>query len=346
MGTRRTRKYWLRGDRRHRRPWKEGHEPEGPSTFLQTLSAVAGGVAGLTKSLVTGYRTLVAEASPIPLINSDSTRYRSFGATAVGSAGIVTVLNPQTHPNEPQGYTTYVDHDYATDPPLGFIYGGGSLKSDAGDELVSPPSYVEAVKQVDLTGGSGSPMLHYYEFADLRELKEMYVQWIYRFPANAYDGWENHPVGTKICYFNHGLADQTSTSAIYLKGTGELDMEVARATDDWPCQINIAYWENDTKLRQPVSWHGTWPTGLTVGPWHRIECLFKLNTLGVEDGEWTLWIDGVQKTHVTGRLYRTPSNPLGFYNIRFAWIWGGSGSTKTVTDYIHLGDVYVSGIPL
>lgn len=94
MGTIRRKKFWLRGDRRHRRPWKTAPDPgEGSTTDYQSIWATAGAaVATLAVTLVG--KAVSAVATPVASIARFIEAYRTLPAVAAPSANIVTEKIP------------------------------------------------------------------------------------------------------------------------------------------------------------------------------------------------------------------------------------------------------------
>lgn len=97
MGTVRRKKFWLRGDRRHRRPWKTEPDPgEGGTTDYQGIYATAG-AAVATLSLFLG-KAVAAVAAPVASMARYIEAARTLPATAAPSANIVTEKIPEGAP--------------------------------------------------------------------------------------------------------------------------------------------------------------------------------------------------------------------------------------------------------
>ncbi|MEQ1855820.1 MAG: Ig-like domain-containing protein [Longimicrobiales bacterium] len=62
---------------------------------------------------------------------------------------------------------------------------------------------------------------------------------------------------------------------------------------------------------------------------------------GSSDGEYHIWIDGVQRASATGQNWS--SGAPGFSQIDLMVYWGGASCTKSVNDVISISEIYVSG---
>jgi hypothetical protein len=85
---------------------------------------------------------------------------------------------------------------------------------------------------------------------------------------------------------------------------------------------------------------------LLAGTWHRYEMLATANTMGVANGTFKFWIDGVQVFDYKDMVWITESNPVMFYGRKIDPIWGGGGgAARSRDDYIWWDHVYVSVLP-
>ncbi|MEQ1855821.1 MAG: hypothetical protein ABL963_05070 [Longimicrobiales bacterium] len=81
---------------------------------------------------------------------------------------------------------------------------------------------------------------------------------------------------------------------------------------------------------------------ITKGRYMTVEKYFVAESApGSSDGEYYIWIDGVQVASATGQNWS--SGAPGFSQIDLLVYWGGSSCTKTVNDVISISEVYVSG---
>jgi len=55
---------------------------------------------------------------------------------------------------------------------------------------------------------------------------------------------------------------------------------------------------------ETTSWHET-TANLSLSTWHRVECWFKMNTVGQANGEMKMWVDGISAYDSSSVTYRT-----------------------------------------
>jgi hypothetical protein len=85
---------------------------------------------------------------------------------------------------------------------------------------------------------------------------------------------------------------------------------------------------------------------MLAGVWHRYEMVATANTIGVADGTFKFWLDGVQVMNYSNIVWRTAERPIMFYGRKIDPIWGGGGGApRSRDDYIWWDHVYVSVIP-
>jgi hypothetical protein len=86
---------------------------------------------------------------------------------------------------------------------------------------------------------------------------------------------------------------------------------------------------------------------LTTGAWHKIEIQCVLNDIGSANGIWRAWINGVKVSDASNITYRNNTYPAGFHVYEFIPYWGGSSAnTIQVEQYCRVGSVYFSGVDL
>ncbi len=86
---------------------------------------------------------------------------------------------------------------------------------------------------------------------------------------------------------------------------------------------------------------------MQAGQWHLVETVMELNDIGLQNGVWHVWIDGIQVHDRTDWVHRTAERPNGFYVWKWEPTWGGGGNgPRQVEDYIDLAHVYMSGLPV
>ena len=84
---------------------------------------------------------------------------------------------------------------------------------------------------------------------------------------------------------------------------------------------------------------------VTAGPWHRIETLYEINTIGQANGKMKVWVDGILIMDYADVEYINAAYPVKFNYWKWNPTWGGTAGTRTRTDYIDIDHVYMSGLP-
>ena len=104
----------------------------------------------------------------------------------------------------------------------------------------------------------------------------------------------------------------------------------------------LEFWQQNTTDRNLARNVGS-GNAVTVGVWHHVEILMLLNTVGVANGQFQMWVDGVKTHQYSDVTYRTASASLGFRGWKWNPTWGGLGGTKTRSDFVKFAHVYLSG---
>ena len=78
--------------------------------------------------------------------------------------------------------------------------------------------------------------------------------------------------------------------------------------------------------------------------WQTVEYYFRVNTIGVDDGIFRAWVNGVLVTEYLDIRYRDAANPRGLTAVNWAQVYGGGtpSDLKTRNDYQELDRMYVS----
>lgn len=337
MGTRRIRKFWMRGDRRHRRPWKEGHEPVGPETFLRTLPAVAAVEAVLSR-IVIGVKILAAAVSPIAGLSTMATRYRTLAATATGVSDIVPIKNPDSnHPNEPSGFVEDTDasrvFSAVTEGAWDYQAGGFSIQTksaprsptDVGQMWYGsglPPGNAPGITQAE--GGWGpASSLYQHLFIKISDPFYSHGSNINKIGFISDLSWGTGATMIVPMYFGseEGL-DATYTFRVVIQGTYGADG---------------AYWQNAGPGGADVMEKDTWV---------ELEWYCVMNTGTNSDGEWHTWLDGVKIMEYTNLAYEDGTKNGTWDSLKWNPTWGGSGGIDLPNNQqMWIDDWYVSVPP-
>jgi len=110
--------------------------------------------------------------------------------------------------------------------------------------------------------------------------------------------------------------------------------------------IIASQWYFSVRMQNYAAWTLTGGTVLS-NKWYRYEIHMVANTVGASNGVLEVWLtdvtDGGSPTKVitsTNRVYRTSSNPAGFWQRTFVPVWGGSAPVgKTRNDNVEVARI-------
>lgn len=84
---------------------------------------------------------------------------------------------------------------------------------------------------------------------------------------------------------------------------------------------------------------------LTVGPWHHIEVVWRMNDIGSANGEIHVWVDGEKYIESLNIEYRSSSYPVGFFRHHGDMIFGGdAGEVVSEDTRFQFDHLYISGV--
>jgi len=355
-------------------------------TSAQTVEGVFT-FTGLEVDSASGPLTLTFASTGLTSAVSDSFGVAAAYTLVIGS-GAYTWTGSDVgigglYPNEPSGFTPYVEHSMDVVPggsgstntngTLGLWWHRASDESNMaiqsnGSGEQSNPYYLSCKFPSGLQDGA-SPLFYLGTRnpntgdADMG-LDEMYVSVWLRVRGNASsasanDGttYENQSSYTKLWYHAHKYPPSQQNNSILVtlnNGSGQGAGTMAYETE-WNLTMGV----------EVVSADGTSPYGgppsppsgpnidntkyIKLGQWHHVEYWAKLNTLTANpppsDGQMKMWIDGVLVSHRTDLRFRSETYPYGFRQFHADMIFGGdAGEVKTRDDYIDIGHVYMSGV--
>ena len=245
--------------------------------------------------------------------------------------------------NQPAGYTRVFEHDFGALPDGSNGAAGTNWLTEYGQNFLSIVSdstgsggdanclrtefpngqasgYAPVNISVDMRGDSG------------RRTEEYFSLWFLIEGST----FENQAVGTKFGFFGYGQSDTGALNQgfLILKGSGRQQLMSSMA---------LEFWQQNTTSRNLARNVGS-GNAVTVGVWHHVEILMVLNTVGVANGQFQMWVDGVKTHQYTNVTYRTASASLGFRGWKWHPTWGGLGGTKTRSDFVKFAHAYLSGI--
>lgn len=227
--------------------------------------------------------------------------------------------------NEPAGANVVTDWGWPTLTGSGWHDEGGStgVASD-GTAPLSPSSVLQQTFNTGMPAGI-SPGNNWFAFP--QPAKEVYIGFWWK--ANA--GFENHPVLTKILF----LSDTNGNPIFfYMAGAGP------------SVRIGMQYQNSDIDNSHISGFPGvpgTFDIGggqsVTLGSWAKLELYVKRSTTPTSrDGIFRYWVNGVLAREFTNMNYR----PYDFASVPIVPIWGGTGGSKTKTDYFSYDHIHIS----
>jgi hypothetical protein len=257
-----------------------------------------------------------------------------------GSAAIIVYTSSGTssaHPHEPGGYVSFAEHAFAVLPSgtngrSGFWYNTGgpnlSLQLDAGSPE-SPPSVIQTRFPAGFVAGSEPVNFGGWDGANTQKSR-VYISFWLKILGSDY---ENQSVGTKMGFIGYSRDPSSALNDgfFFLPGGGiqsAFNFEFRQQNN-----VNRNLTQNVTSAKL-----------MTVGSWHHAEAVLELNTLGVPNGTFRMWIDGNQTHDYTDVTYIVPGATTGFLGWKFAPTWGGIGGAKTRDDFMQIDHVYISGV--
>ncbi len=191
----------------------------------------------------------------------------------------------------------------------------------------SPPNVLQALYPAGTQGGtdSATPGRLLRALPDLTQ--RVYVSVWVKLSAN----WHAHQTGTNKVLFiwlknlPRFFLSAEGPDASALKPTGRLQgtpEDILRHREQLFPNVNA--------------------TRVIPGVWQRWELVVKANTPGLRNGEFHLWIDGIETANYTDVAY-LDANETGAWNlVDIEPIWGGGGDVVTTAQMMLFDHIYVS----
>lgn len=274
-----------------------------------------------------------------------------FGPT--GRIPLATAIHPvraDSYPNEPPGFIPFAENDCSTVPDFPgsessikgawYSYPKSSRNLQVTDDPLapeSPPHVLTARFPRGLRGGSGPVDWGGWDKAGFErgQKRKVYLSvWI------KLDGsdFENHPTGSKLGFIAYGRARNHGRNEGFFSLLGTGNQVPARA-------FRLQFNQQGPVLRVVRPNRGR--AIMTVGQWHHWEAVWELNTVGLADGTFRWWQDGVLIADYHDMRYLTPGNTEGFNLYKFNPTWGGqNGPVKRRGDSVSIDHVYLSGVDI
>jgi hypothetical protein len=277
-------------------------------------------------------------------------------ATVTVSGSAPSTTSSSGYPNQPSGFTRIAENRFS-----GSTLQEGAVAGEWGGPWYGQSHFLTAISDASSPNGTGrvaatqwpsglvagnSPtMFNGWDrrsngFTENGRYRKLYVSMRVKIPQADY---ENQNTGTKIWYVSHGNLTQQNADYLYLEGTynGTSIMDRMKiAVSISPADEAIT--AGSRPYRQNVDTRAL----LTVGVWHHVEVYMDQGTVGNSDGTLRVWVDGVRVTDYTRQvkfLDAAYDFTQGFYDFQWTPVWGGTGGTKTRSDRMYMGSLYLSG---
>lgn len=163
-------------------------------------------------------------------------------------------------------------------------------------------------------------------------VSEIYIRLRAKFSSN----WQNHPDNAqKIIMFGGSYA---SSQDFVFMAWGTATGVSIRMTPQVSSNAGVDGQQSDFRNSGAIV-HGNWFTS---------ELWMKAQTApGASDGEIKMWLNDSLTVNLTGQQWwgagATVAQATKFETFKGFLYWGGQGGTKTVDDYVRIGELYISG---
>jgi hypothetical protein len=279
---------------------------------------------------------------------------QSFGTTTVtaaseGRSDDVAVSVRGAQPNEPAGFSTFAENDFASKWGNGgagevgyWIVRAGedritSASSPAGP--VAGPGVIRAKFPAGTRPGTGPFTAIAWDgdgglaLGGRPQYERVYRRIVWQLEDFHRDGrWEGQGQTKILGFMGYGNTGGAGNEGFYLMDGGSSGNPVTTFSMRFVQQ-------GESRGNYRVS--GTF----SVGVWYDWEEMFVMNDIGKENGEYHLWVNGQKRATYTDVEYRTANEPAGFFGWNNNPTWGGTGGDpKTRDDYILYDYLYLSGL--
>ncbi|MDZ4865555.1 MAG: hypothetical protein SGJ01_19240 [Gemmatimonadota bacterium] len=289
-----------------------------------------------------GIHTVVVSAAGLPSVTF--------------TADVLLPSNPASHPNEPAGYVAFAEHNFSSLPTtsstsLGAILGKWSASTTGNLSIITPdltapesqPNILETRFPNGLSAGRGPVTMSGWDVlgkGPAGQKSKVYITFWLKIKGLDY---ENQTFGTKMGFLASALPTSgAGTQAYFLLGGNGSQVPRSNFIVNLHQETGFQSAGGFTRvLSQNVNQQALMRTNV----WHQWEAVFELNTLGVANGKFKWWIDGILVCDYTDVTYIFGSNTNGFWEWKWNPTWGGTAGTKTRDDFIDIDHTYISGVP-
>lgn len=285
-------------------------------------------------------------ASPLneSAVSPDTNQIQLSSLSALGSQS---PLAPNANPNEPAGYVRFAEIDLSTLPnglwkPLGqagqwswFPVGDPDLTlgSTTVPGMASAPDYMSTRFPKGLKSSYAPVNFGGWQNRTAYKSKVYLSVWM-RIRGTSF---ENQAVGTKLGFMSYGDGSAGTRNQGYFMLQGAAKQGVYSSFAIKFTQQNIV----NRNLYPNIDGSKLF----TAGPWHHVEAVMEINSLGQANGKMKMWIDGTRVMDYSNVVYIKPGKTEKFNYWIWNPTWGGVGGTRTRDDFIDIDHVYMSGLP-
>lgn len=269
----------------------------------------------------------------------------AYGATAVTiSADKVTqtaAVQVSPWPHQPVGFTVVTERDFSRlarspqdtaglsgwDAHEESQFQNLSITSDAGAPR-SPPGVLQASYAAGTVGGSAAATPGRLEHYLTPASNAVYLSVWVRLSAN----WRAHATGTnKVLYV--WINEQPR---FFLSAEG-------KSSDALQPSGRLQGTPDDIQRRREVLPPNVDATSrVTPGTWQRWEVVLRANTPGARNGEFHLWMDGIEVARYTDVEYLAPGESQAWMMVDIEPIWGGLGDQLVAAQWMRFDHIYIS----
>ncbi len=327
-----------------------GNPKPGTSVLWQVNN---GGTLLNTSSISNSLGEVVADWQVGPLAGIHTVTVSAAGLpTVTFFADVLLPPNPSAHPNEPAGYIAFAEHNFSSLPTSPKSLGGllGAWYNDptyAPANLVvvtpdltapeSPPNVLQTRYPTGLIGGRAPVYMYGWDAAGStngQKSKFYFSLWI---KLQGPD-FEAAPAITKLGFIGYADAPSVGINQGFFALQNLSNQPtiassfITQFLEQAPVGRTLGPNVNTSKL-------------MTSGAWHQWEAVYEMNTVGVADGKFKMWIDGIKITDVSNVEWRVAGRTNQFFQWTWNPTWGGIGGTKSRNDFVMIDHVYMSGLP-
>lgn len=248
---------------------------------------------------------------------------------------------------QPEGHTILAETDFADVPDApGFVSTAGYWDLQPGypeddlesatdaDAFISGPDVVRVTMPAGLRVNNRMWWFEAWR-DDLPMAPEVYLSLALKLEGT---DWENDASGVMLAFFSYALVTNPRTERrIHLelapRQGRSSEFEVLARTAEWPGGQTLTRIEQNLDATPRV----------TVGEWHQIEMVARLNSVGSADGALDVWVDGYHVISQSTIEYRIAEAPGDFFYFLFFNEWNGPGSARDSEDTFLLDHARLSG---